>query len=144
MSGTLPLTPEEPSSSPALAVLRTREGCRSSAIPRPSYRVDEVLDGRICGEYVVRTSPEGLVVQRLVEPVGENQCYGTRVGNAYLPNQDCPITIGQQGIDDRDIDPVEVYVAGIGDRTGLPGYLQICFLGEPSSQRFPERVVRGD
>ena len=49
-----------------------------------------------------------------VQPVGEHQRQGVRIGHTHLPDQDQPVPVGQQGVDDRNVDPVQVYLAGIG------------------------------
>src|SRR5215207_2075548 len=115
----------------------------SSVIPCPSYRGDAVFDRDGGGKHIDRTGPAGLMIQRRVGPVGEYQGHGLGMGDAHFPDQYHPVPVGQQGIDDRDVDSVEVHDAGSGDRTCLPDYFEVGLLGEPSGERFPERIVRG-
>src|SRR5918994_2978860 len=115
----------------------------SSIIPCPSYHGDAVFHRDGGGKHIDRTGPAGLMVQRRVGPVGEYQGQGIGMGDAHLPDQYHPVPVGQQGIDDRDVDSVEVHVAGSGDRTRLPDYFEVGLLGEPSGEGFPERIVRG-
>src|SRR5215203_7195088 len=115
----------------------------SSVIPCSSYRGDAVFDRDGGGKHIDRTGPAGLMVQRRVGPVGEDHCQGLGMGDAHFPDQYHPVPVGQQGIDDRDVDSVEVHVAGSGDRTCLPGNVEVGLLGEPSGEGFPERIVRG-
>src|SRR5215207_5513250 len=115
----------------------------SSVIPCPSYRGDAVFDRDGGGKNIDRTGRAGLMVQRRVGPVGEYQCQDLGMGDAHLPDQYHPVPVGQQGIDDRHVDSLEVHVAGSGDRTCLPGNVEVGLLGEPSGEGFPERIVRG-
>src|SRR5215204_481116 len=115
----------------------------SSVIPRPSYRSDAVFDRDGGGQHIDRTGSAGLMVQRRVGPVGEYQGQDLGMGDAHLPDQYHPVPVGQQRIDDRDIDSLEVHAAGSGDRTCLPGYVEVALPGEPSGEGFPERIVRG-
>src|SRR5215207_25044 len=115
----------------------------SSIIPRPSYRGDAVFDRGSGGKHIDRTGPAGLIVQCRVGPVGEYQGHGLGMGDAHFPDPYHPVPVGQPGIDDRDVDSVEVHDAGSGDRTCLPDYFEVGLLGEPSGERFPERIVRG-
>src|SRR5215204_580308 len=116
---------------------------QSSVIPCPSYRGDAVFDRDGGGKHIDRTGPAGLMIQRRVGPVGEYQGHGIGMGDAHLPDQYHPVPVGQQGIDDRDVDSVEVHAAGSGDRTCLPDYFEVGLLGEPSGEGFSERIVRG-
>src|SRR5918995_250836 len=115
----------------------------SSATPCLSNRGYVVFHRDGGGKHIGRTGPAGLMVQRRVGPVGEYQGQDVGIGDAHFPDQYHPVPVGQQRIDDRDVDSVEVHVAGSGDRTCLPDYVEVCLLGEPSGEGFPERIVRG-
>src|SRR5215203_7120544 len=97
----------------------------SSIIPCASYRGDAVFDRDGGGKHIDRTGPAGLMIQRRVGPVGENQCQGLGMGDAHFPDQYHPVPVGQQGIDNRHVDSLEVHDAGSGDRTCLPDYFEV-------------------
>src|SRR4051812_16172628 len=88
----------------------------SSVFSCTSYRGDAVFDRDGGGKHIDRTGPTGLMVQRRVGPLGENQGQDVRISDAHFPDQYHPVPIGQQGIYDRDVDSLEVHVAGSGDR----------------------------
>src|SRR5919112_4770929 len=108
---------------------------------RSPYRVYDLSDAGVRGEHLDRTGAQRPLVQGWIEFVGEHQRQGVGVGHAHLPDQLHPVPVGQEGIDQRYVDPVQVYVAGVGHRARLQGHLQVVLLFQAHRQGLPKGVV---
>src|SRR5215210_6686954 len=55
-----------------------------------------------------------------------------------------PSPSGKKGSTNRNVDPVQMYIASISYRAGLPGHLQVLLLVQAHRQGLPKGVVMGN